>query len=223
MLVNRLGEERPPVPVTLPTVRLRPVEDETREAAARFAEQRVIRAGIECWQAINKVESFESWKAIGAALKIGRDFALKSTGANAPMGRRYSEAFCEWINQHHFDRMPKSTRSVALELNENISAIEQWRASLTDKERRRCVHPLSNVRAWRKATAPNRASGTDDVAKAAAAWRRFIACMETLSPEQAFSFWQTAQAQAAAFVDREARLTCSRGLDMPSNGQPAPL
>src|SRR5450759_3602226 len=90
--------------------------------------------------------------------------------------------------------MPKSTRSVALELNENIFAIEQWRATLTDKERRRCVHPLYNVRRWR---AKNKTE-SDDAAKAAAAWRRFVACMEALPPDQAAPLWQAAQAQAAA-------------------------
>jgi hypothetical protein len=109
-----------------------------------------------------------------------------ATGANAPMGRRYSTAFCDWIKQHHFDRMPKSTRSVAIELNENISAIEQWRATLTDKERRRCVHPLSNVRRWR---AQNKTKSADDVAKAAAALRRFLTLMEVLPADQAAPFW----------------------------------
>jgi hypothetical protein len=99
------------------------------------------------------------------------------------------------IQGYHFDRMPKSTRSVALELNENISAIEQWRATLTDKQRQRCIHPLSNLRRWRAAQESKRAT---DVSKAAAAWRRFVACMEALPPDQAAPLWQAAQAQAAA-------------------------
>jgi hypothetical protein len=96
------------------------------------------------------------------------------------------------IQGYHFDRMPKSTRSVALELNENISAIEQWRATLTDKQRQRCIHPLSNLRRWRAAQESKRAT---DVSKAAAAWRRFVACMEALPPDQAAPLWQAAQAR----------------------------
>ncbi len=178
---------------------LRTVPDETRQAAARFAEQRTIRAGIEAWTAITKAESFEGWKAIGRALQVGRDHALRATGANAPMGRRYSTAFCDWIKQHHFDRMPKSTRSVALELNENIAAIEAWRSTLTEKQRRRCVHPLSNVRRWRSATA--QAKSIDAHRAATAAWRRFVACVEMLSPDQAAPLWRDIQAAASTAME----------------------
>jgi hypothetical protein len=45
--------------------------------------------------------------------------------------------------------MPKSTRSVAIELHENAAAIEQWRSTLSERQRRRLIHPLSNVRRWR--------------------------------------------------------------------------
>ena len=107
------------------------------------------------------------------------------------MGGNYSRAFAEWIKRHHFDAMPKATRSVALELNENITAIEAWRATLTDKQRRRCVHPLSNVRAWRKAVAPARADcAGDDLQTARALWRRCVALAETLPADQASPFWR---------------------------------
>jgi hypothetical protein len=197
-MLTRLGVEQErdaPAPVTLPKLALRPLDNDENEIAARFAEQRTIRAGIDAWTAITKAESFESWKAIGRALQVGRDYAMRATGANRPMGRNYSRAFSEWINQHHFDRMPKSTRSMALELNENISAIEQWRATLTDKQRQRCIHPLSNLRRWRAAQESKCAT---DVSKAAAAWRRFVACMEALPPDQVAPLWQAAHAQAAA-------------------------
>jgi hypothetical protein len=119
------------------------------------------------------------------------------------MGRRYSKVFCDWIKHHHFDRMPKSTRSVALELNENISAIEAWRTGLTEKQRRRCVHPLSNVRRWRATTAQGTARCSDDAAKAAAAWRRYVALIGKLPPDVALPIWQAVQAQAAAFLKRD--------------------
>ena len=188
-----LLDEQEAKPVTLPSLRLPPIEDEAKEAASRFAEQRTIRAGVDAWQAITRAETFEGWKAIGRALQVGRDHALRATGANAPMGRPYSRAFSEWIKTHHFDQMPKSTRSVALELIEHLPAIEAWRASLTDKERRRCVHPLSNVRRWRTATAPK--MKPDAVATAEAAWTHFASCMDALLPDQAAPFWREAQAQ----------------------------
>ena len=52
------------------------------------------------------------------------------------------------MREHHFDKMPTLTRSVAIELVENLPAIEQWRSTLSKKDRRRLAHPLSNVRRW---------------------------------------------------------------------------
>jgi hypothetical protein len=90
-----LREDEQPRPVTLPKVVLRTLDDD--DVKDRFAEQRIIRTGIDAWQAITQTETFESWKSIGAALKIGHDYALRATGANAPMGRPYCEIFSEWI------------------------------------------------------------------------------------------------------------------------------
>ena len=98
MLNRRGGElidlkERPPPPVTVPEVTFLttgpPVDDEPerREVAAKFLEARTVKAGVECWQAIGRAESFEAWVKIGKALQIGRDHSLKATGANRPMGQ----------------------------------------------------------------------------------------------------------------------------------------
>ncbi len=94
-------------PPTLPALNLPDldVEAEAREAAARVAERRVIRAGLDAWAAINKAESFEGWKAIGAALAVGKAHALRVTGANAAWGRNYSREFSEWMQRHGFDAM----------------------------------------------------------------------------------------------------------------------
>ncbi len=94
--------------------------------------------------------------------------------------------------------MAKSMRSVAIELHENAKAIEAWRATLPERQRKRLVHPLSNVRRWRAATSSNGKCPGDLRREAAAAWRRFVACVEALPPEQAAPLWQAAQAQAAA-------------------------
>ena len=195
-------EERQAVAVTLPKLawlNQAPLEN-TSEIAAKFAEARIIKAGIESWQAITKAELFEGWKKIGRALEIGRTHALRASGANRPMGRNYCRAFSEWIEKHKFQGMPKSLRSVAIEFSENIAAIEQWRATLGEKERRRLLHPLSNVRRWRAATKQPIAKGSDDVAKAAAAWQRFVALMEALRADQAQRLWADVYEQAAQAV-----------------------
>ena len=79
-------------------------------------------------------------------------YELKVTGANAPMGRVYCSAFNMWICGHGFERMEKSPRSAVLEMHENVSAIETWRSTLTDKQRRRLQGPLQNVRRWKRET-----------------------------------------------------------------------
>jgi hypothetical protein len=85
--LDRLGNERNLVLVTLPRLTALDVTheydaQEAADAAARVAERRVIRNGVEAWQAINKAESFEGWATIGKALAVGRDYALRATGAN---------------------------------------------------------------------------------------------------------------------------------------------
>lgn len=171
-MLNPLGEEIPQVPVTLPTLKVADfdIEAEAKEAAARIAERRVIRAGLDAWAAIGKAESFEAWRAIGAALTIGKVHALRVTNAPQAWGRNYSREFSEWIKTHGLDRMPKSVRSVAIELHENGKAIDEWRSTLSDKDRRRLIHPLSNVRRWRAATRCN-GNPLSNVRHAAAAWR----------------------------------------------------
>jgi hypothetical protein len=70
-----------------------------------------------------------------------------------------------------------------------------WRAILPERQRRRLVHPLSDVRRWRAAT-----TTTENARKlkrdAVAAWRRFVSCVGLLPPDQAAPLWQTALAEA---------------------------
>jgi hypothetical protein len=193
------GKHPEPAPVTLPQFACldKPAPDNLKEVARRFIELRTIRAGADAWQTITKAESFEAWKSIGKALQVGRDHALRVTMANAPMGQRYSKAFSAWIKRHHFDTMPKSTRSVAIELNENIAAITAWRATLSEKAQRRLVHPLSNVARWKKTTAVDKSSRIDVVEQATATLNKFLSLMESLPPDQAAPLWQSIQARAA--------------------------
>jgi hypothetical protein len=101
------------------------------------------------------------------------------------------------VSANGFDRMPKSTRSVAIELHENANAIETWRATLSERQRKRLVHPLSNVRRWRAATAQDNGKCATDLKRdAVAAWRQFVGCVELLPPDQARLLWQTVVAEA---------------------------
>lgn len=184
-------------PVTLPTIHLATIDHdrEAREAAERLAERKIIRTGMDAWQAIGKAQTFERWKEIGAALAIGKAHALRATGANRPWGRNYSRAFCDWIQTHHFERMPAPTRSVAIELHENVEAIEAWRDTLPERQRKRLVHPLSVTRRWKQSRTHGNGKCPQDLKRdAIAAWRRFCACVKALPAEDAEPLLQAAMA-----------------------------
>jgi hypothetical protein len=103
------------------------------------------------------------------------------------------------MKTHGFDAMAKSVRSVTIELHENAKAIETWRATLPERQRRRLVHPLSNVRRWRAATGQYQAVRSRDLKwDAQSAWARFVACAKALPPDLARPLWQAAYTEAAA-------------------------
>jgi hypothetical protein len=150
MALNRLGVEafdnRPPAPVTLPaleSLKAPLVDDgaERREVADKFAEYRTVRAGVECWQAISTVNTFEAWTKIGKSLQVGRNHALRATGANRPAGQIYCKAFSAWITKHGFNGIEKTVRSAALDLVEHLAEIEAWRLRLGEKRQRAAKAP----------------------------------------------------------------------------------
>ncbi len=173
------------------------VETEAREAAARVAERRIIRSGLDARNAINKAESFDGWLTIGRALSIGKAHALKVTG-NAAWSRSYSREFGLWMQQHGFASMPKSTRSVAVELHEHGAEITAWRQTLPERQRKRLVHPLSNVRRWRASTQCDGRCPQDIKRDAVAAWRKFLSCVQALPQDDALPLWRIVSEAAAA-------------------------
>src|SRR5262245_18380891 len=115
----------------MPVINLPEISPEAiAEGEAAKNERRTIRLGRAAWAAIGKSASFENWEAVGAALTIGKGIALRATGAHQAWGRAYIPSFTDWIKRHGFERMPASTRSVAIELAENVEAITIWRDSL---------------------------------------------------------------------------------------------
>jgi len=181
-------------PITLPKLGLTDseIEREQRETADRFRECRVLKEGMDAWQEVSRAGSFENWKRIGAALSVGKNRSLFVSRANRAIGRTYSLEFNKWIVEHRFDGMAKSLRSVAIEMHENIDAIEQWRTTLTDKQRRRLRGPLQNVRRWKRETGQTQSNRTNAVARAEAAWRSFVSALAALPADEAVSLKATA-------------------------------
>ena len=97
--------------------------DIANDTAARFLEYRTIKFGREAREQVNKAESFEGWRRIGAALTIGKAHALRLSQANAPWGATYCRQFSTWAKEHGFGTMRSSDRSYAVALHENIGAI----------------------------------------------------------------------------------------------------
>jgi hypothetical protein len=175
--LNIFAEEMPTPAVTLPVFALlqQPLDDENQE--------RIICIGREAWRGIDRVNSFKAWSDVGAALCIGKRHAQRlASEANTWRERNYYHQFSRWLREHGFGTMAKPVRSVCIELYENIDAITKWRATLSEKQRRRLIHPLSNVRRWRAAAMPEGKSRNDFKMEARAAWRRFLRCVSMLPP-----------------------------------------
>jgi hypothetical protein len=90
---------------------------------------------------------------VGEGLLAGRQWAMRQAGTNKPEGKGYVTAFAEWLKRYKLDDMDKSDRAKLLQLMEERPAVEEWRASLTDHERRSLNNP---VMVWRKWTAATR-------------------------------------------------------------------
>jgi hypothetical protein len=162
------------------------------EIAARFAEQRVIRRGRDCWEQINKSNSVETWLAIGRALCIGKAWALRAANTNKAWGSAYSRLFGQWMAKHGFGAMNKHTRTWAIALYENAAAIERWRSSLSEKDRKRLRDPQSIVRKWRQScmVCGNGHRCPADLKRyAVTAWKRFLIYVAALPPADQAAMW----------------------------------
>jgi hypothetical protein len=174
------------------------IEREAQEAAAKVAERRVIRAGRDAWHEIGRAESFEAWCRIGAALAVGKAYALK---ANAAWGRTYSLAFGAWMKECGFGFMRSSDRSNAVELHENLKAITAWRITLPERERRRLIGAQANIKRWHRETRHGNGKCPQDLKREAkAAWKRFTWCLRLLPASEAAPLWQAALAEVAAMA-----------------------
>jgi hypothetical protein len=107
------------------------------------------------WGRIKKSQArmWGDWMTIGEGLLEGRRWAMQQAGTNKPEGKGYVMAFAEWLKRYKVDDMDKSDRAKLLQLMEERPGVEEWRATLTDYERRNLNNPTI---AWRKWTAATR-------------------------------------------------------------------
>ena len=116
--------------------------------------ERVCQQGTEAWRRLKREKSWGDWLVVGAALQIGRQWAMNQAGTNRPMGKGYNMAFAEWLHRYKLDDMDKGDRSRLFEIMDNLSPIEQWRQTLTMTQRLALNHPNSVMRKWKKAVEP---------------------------------------------------------------------
>ena len=176
---------------------------ERAATAAKFAEHRIVAKGRDAWAAIAQTEreTYTRWKAIAAALVIGRNHALRVSNADTPNGAHYTAALTDWLKQNFGNRpMPKATRYWCCRLHENLSDIEKWRATLPESRRAKLINPLSVCRGWLRATQPKSRCADDPVKAATVAWQRFRSCLERLPADEAQPLWQLIAAEATIHI-----------------------
>ena len=117
--------------------------------------EQIGKAMMAAWSRIKKSQArmWGDWMTIGEGLLEGRRWAMQMAGTNKPEGKGYVMAYSEWLKRYKVDDMDKSDRAKLLQLMEERPAVEEWRATLTDYERRNLNNPTI---AWRKWTAATR-------------------------------------------------------------------
>jgi hypothetical protein len=99
-------------------------------------------------------------------------------------------------------------------LHENANAIEAWRENLPDQQRRRLIGAQANVKRWRKSHGDQSPPVHHWTRDALMHWRRFRACLEAMSPDQATMIWQAAAAEIATHHTAPARTRVCVGSDV---------
>jgi hypothetical protein len=86
---------------------------------------------------------------IGEGLLAGRTWAMQKAGTNKPEGKGYALSFHEWLRDWKLNDLNNTDRAKLLQLMEELPAVEDWRASLTEYERRNLNNPTSIWRKWK--------------------------------------------------------------------------
>jgi hypothetical protein len=116
--------------------------------------ERIGQAMMKAWKQVKTAQarSWGQWMTIGEGLHEGRRWAMHAAGTNKPEGKGYTLAYGEWLKRFKVDDMDASDRAKLLQLMEERPAVEEWRTTLTDSERRNLNNPTSVWRKWTAAT-----------------------------------------------------------------------
>jgi hypothetical protein len=106
------------------------------------------------WGRVKKAQArmWGEWMTIGEGLLAGRQWAMRMADTNKPEGKGFVMNFSEWLKRFKVDDMDKSDRAKLLQIMEERPAVEEWRATLPDKERMGLNNPTVVWRKWTAAT-----------------------------------------------------------------------
>jgi hypothetical protein len=79
---------------------------------------------------------------------------MRETGSNRPYGGKYNQAMGAWLKANGFSEISTQERYSAIRCAENEGAIEAWRETLNDVQRRRYQSANANLNYWKRATRP---------------------------------------------------------------------
>jgi hypothetical protein len=122
------------------------------------------REGREALERLSTGRDWSDWQKVGAALAAGRIDAMRIANTNRPKGKIYNRYFGDVLKREQLgtDRLDSATRNQLLQIVENQSAIEEWRATLTPAQRLRLNHPSAVWRNWQRSV---KGSGRNEQSK----------------------------------------------------------
>jgi hypothetical protein len=114
-----------------------------------------IEMGEECIKQLRKHESYERWLWIGAALDRIQREAMRLAGTNDPIGRGYNDCY-RALGKHapKLVEIDKGTRSYAMWMAQNRTALGTWVTTLPANQRFKLYHPGTIKKAYDRAHMP---------------------------------------------------------------------
>ena len=112
-------------------------------------EREVVRQSDEAF--IQVRQTWAGWKTVGAGLVVLRNLAMRETGSNNIMSKRYKNRFHELLEQRAYrsESMSDTTRKALLKCAELSPELDEWYDHLDEDRRLRLNHPERVLRAFR--------------------------------------------------------------------------